>query len=201
MCKFFKRWKSRRVEMKLTTKLSWELPCNDEQVSQGAHPERGLWSQHLFNVVRGSLPVFKSAKDLNIVVPNHASLTDAQLATKLSELFVQMAKYESSWRPAVTSANVDGSISPDKLGTGFFQLCVVDQPAFKTGTKYTHEELKSPYNNINAGVGIVVHLIHKYGRITFSKGIDHGYFFATLLFGSKFHNVEKILDAVHRLKV
>jgi hypothetical protein len=184
-----------------TVPLSWELPCSDDQVSQGAHPERKEWSDYLFEKIWINLDLFNKAKDIFLVVPNWNVLSDRQRATKLAEMFVQIAKFESSWRPAVTSANLDGSISRNKLGTGFFQLCVFDQDAYHTETHFTHEDLKDSFNNIQAGVGIVVYLLKVHNQITFTKGQDHGFFFETLLFGAKYNSVDKILAAVAKLRV
>jgi len=185
----------------LTAKLSWELPCADKQVAQGAHPERAAWSDYLAGQIWQNLQLFLKATDINTVFPDWRTLSNVQQCTKLAELFCQMAKFESGWRPAITSIPVGGSMDPKDAATGFFQLNESDQKNYQTGTSFTHEELKDPLNNIKAGVGIVVHLLKVKNRITFTKGLDHGYFFETLLFGAKYDSIEVILAAVDRLKV
>jgi hypothetical protein len=187
----------------LQAALSWELPCHDTQILQGPHPERHPWSVALYWEIQKNYQTFIRATDIRTVIPTMDNLDETQRITKLCELMVGVAKYECSWNPAATSSDVTGATEVDQLATGLFQLNVADQKWYHTGTNFTHEQLKDPINNIKAGVGIVVHLIEKYGSITFQKG-HHGSpapFFETLMFGAKYENVQNILKMVNDLKV
>lgn len=191
------------VSQGLQATLSWELPCNDSQIYQGAHPERHAWSVALFMEIQKNYATFMQATDIKTVIPELDSLNQAQRITKLCELMVGVAKYECSWNPAETSVDVNGSSDPDNMATGLFQMNVPDQQWYHTGTNFTHQELLDPIYNIKVGVGIVVYLIQKRGTITFIKGHggNPGAFFETLMFGAKYENVQNILAMVAALKV
>lgn len=184
----------------LTATLSWERIIDDGQVVQPAHPERGAWSAHLYDCVSKGYDTLMGAQDITLVIPNFSKLNRDQRITKLSELFVRVAEYESSWDPACTSVDVNGQNDPDHLATGLYQLNVPDQASFHTGTNYSAAQLKDPLNNITCGVNIVLYLITQYKRITFTKG-QKGIFFETLLFDAKYLTIDKILRDVWEFTV
>lgn len=186
----------------LQAALSWELPCDDGQVGQKAHPERRAWSEALFKEIEKEFLIIYNAKDIKTVIPELTSLTKDQIITKLCELMSAVAKYECSWNPGDESKDTNGSSSADKLATGLYQLNVEDQDYWKTGTNFTHEELKNPLNNIKAGVGIIASLVVKDKQITYIKGQTgkKGPFFETLTFGAKYEHVQIILKMVADLK-
>lgn len=181
--------------------LSWELPCNDDQVSQKAHPERRAWSDALFAEMEKNYETFMATSDILVVLPDLDSLTKEQRITKLCEMMCQIAKYECSWDPTETSVDTNGRSDPDYLATGMYQLNVEDQEFWFSGTSFSHQQLKEPLNNIKAGVGILAYIAKRRGRITFKKG-QPGCFFQTLMFGvtNTREKVGIVLAAVAKMK-
>jgi Transglycosylase SLT domain len=183
-----------------TATLSWEKAVDDGQVAQQPHPERNAWSLFLCDQVSNGYNAFIGAQDITLVIPNFSQLNRDQRVTKLAELFVRVAEYEASWDPNCTSVDVNGQNDPDHLATGLYQLNVSDQVGFHTGTNFTAAQLKDPLNNITCGVNIVLYLISRFSRITFTKG-QKGIFFETLLFDAKYPTVDKILKDVWSFQV
>lgn len=177
----------------LQAALSWELPTNDGQVSQGAHPERRAWSVALFNELDKNYDVLMTASDIRTLIPKFDSLNRAQRVTVLAELMSTVAEYESSWNPNCVSKDVNGSSAPGLQARGFFQMnSDADQVNYRTGTKYTYQQLMDPFINIEVGVKILVTVVKVRGKITFKnneKSQVLRFFFATLVtdtaYGSK----------------
>lgn len=183
--------------------VSWELPCNDSQVIQGAHPECAAWSAYAYAQIMNNYAMFMQAKDLELIIPEFKSLNADQITWKFVELLSAIAKFECSWNPKDQAKDVNGSSDPAQMATGLFQLNEEDQKNYKTGTSFTWQELEDPFNNIKAAVGILVTMIKIRGKITKAPG-DAGHavseFFETLIFGAKYENVQTILKMVAELK-
>lgn len=178
--------------------LSWERKFSDEQTTQGPHPERAAWSKYLYDGISKDKSLWLNAKDLKIVLPKADQMTEAQKISALCELAVQVFKYECDWNPANTSTDVNGKNNADSLATGFCQLNVVDQASFGLGTHYTHEQLKDPYNNMTCFFGLMKYVLERNGKITWTKGTDHRFFFETLGFGVKWLTLPRSLQYVSK---
>lgn len=168
--------------------LSWELPCNDGQVNQGARPDRKEWSQALYLEIDKNYSIFRSAADLKDLIPNADSLTRPQIVTLLCELMSTVAEYECSWNAASADKDVNGSSEAKNLARGLFQMNQGDQSSYHTGTSYTYQELNDPIKNIKVAIAIMVYLLKVRGKITYKVGEKNpiiGYFFATLLTDGK----------------
>ena len=153
--------------------LSWETSL-----------ERKAWSDFLIDQILAHWGIISSAKDIREIIPDFDSLSKEQSAVLFAELMVCVAYYESSWRPAVTAKDVNGRSEKKYLATGLFQMNEIDQVTYKTGTAYTHEELKNPIVNIEVAVKIILTVIQVRGKITFyahEKSPILRYFFATLV--------------------
>jgi uncharacterized protein (TIGR02594 family) len=163
--------------------LSWELPCNDAQAYQGAHPERRVWSESLYNWISVYWDEVSQAKDIRTLVPLD-SLSRSQAITIFAELMSCVAKYESTWNPNCVAKDVNGSSLPKNQARGFFQMNEGDQSAYQTYTKYSWTQLNDPFINIEVGIKILVTVLRIRGKITFSKNEKSSvlsYFYATLL--------------------
>ncbi len=176
--------------------LSWELPCDDGQVGQGAHPERAAWTKALVDNIVDNWFVIASATDIATAIPNYAKLTVSQQQSVFAELMCRVAEYESSWDPTCTSPDVD----PNQTAIGFYQLNVQDQSYWETGTSFTADQLKDPINNIKCGVALICTEVRWNNRIIYTKGQKQGQlFFETLLINAKYNTYEpKIAPAVQK---
>lgn len=175
---------------------SWQRKFADDQVAQGAHPERAAWDKFLYNGIYADRALWLAARDLKTVIPRADEMTEVQKISALCELAVQVFKYECDWNPANTSTDVNGKSDPASLATGFCQLNVADQSSFNLGTNYSHEQLKDPYNNMTCFFGLMRYVLKANGKITWTKGVDHKYFFETLAFGVKWLTLPKSLAYV-----
>lgn len=169
----------------LTAPLSWELPTNDGQVSQGAKPERKAWSEKLFSQLNKNYDLLMSASDIREIIPNFDGKNRSQRLTALAELMSTVAEYESSWNPKSATKDVNGRSEPGMMARGLFQMNAdADQKNYRTGTNYTYKDLNDPLINIELGVKILVTVLKVRGKITFrkeEKSSELGYFYATLL--------------------
>ena len=165
--------------------LSWELPTNDGQVNQGAKPERRIWTLKLYEYIESNYDVLMSAKDIDTIIPNKSELTKHQHIMVLAELVSTVTEYESSWRPWLAVKDVNGRSAPEYMATGLCQMNAKDdQKNYRTGTTYTHEQLKDPIINLEVCVKILVTVVNVRGKITFysyEKSPVLRYFFATLV--------------------
>lgn len=166
--------------------MPWEWPCNDGQVSQGAHPERKPQSEYMFNLIKKNWAILSKATDLYTLIPR--GLTVEQEQACLTSIMITVAEYESSWNPLCTAKDVNGRSEPPYLARGYFQMNVFDQSAYQTGTKYSYTELNDPYKNMEVGINILVTMVRLRGKITFAveeKSPVLSYFYATLLTNGK----------------
>lgn len=164
---------------------AWELPCSDDMLTQGAHPERKAWTDKLDSEIDKNYDVLISAKDIKELIPSFDSLNRTQRIVCLRELMIQVAKRESTWNPNCTAKDLNGSTKPELMATGLFQMnSAEDQANYRTGTKYTFTQLKDPLINIEVGIKILVTVVKVRGKISFREEETSSvlrYFYATLL--------------------
>lgn len=190
------------AQLGIQAPISWELPCSDSQLSQGAHPERRSWSNTAYDEIEKSYDLWSTANDAKLIIPQIDKLTRPQVITCFVEMLSGIAKYESSWNEATFSKDVNGSNEPALQANGLFQMNQgADQTNYHTGTNYTYVQLRTAIPNIITACRIFAYVIKMRGKIMIPKGEggNPSVFFATLHPGGLYDKSEIILKSVHAM--
>src|SRR5205085_9661026 len=117
-----------------------------------AHPERQQWSHQL----AASVQQHKAELDLghpNTFIKGYNGLNASGQIKFWCELFVAMAKFESSWNPNDVYREADGQDS-----VGLLQLSIGDQNNYHlTPPAHSEQDLKDPLLNLQWAVTILAH--------------------------------------------
>lgn len=141
--------------------LSWESTTEP-------HPERKAWSQTLKKQIIKHLPVFRRSDDITFFCPNFSSLDERQMIKALGDLFVGIARYESSFDPTIYSVDAGEAGDKNTWSVGLFQMSVVDQRNWGLATHFTFEELQNPLPNIILATDVMAEMLltHKAFRVS-----------------------------------
>jgi hypothetical protein len=123
------------------------LPLAWENTTE-PHPERKAWSQTLKKQIIKHLPIFRRSKDITFFCPNFSSLDENEEIKAIGDLFVGIARYESSFDPKLYSVDAGTKDDPNTWSVGLFQMSVVDQTNWGLATNFTFQELREPLPNI-----------------------------------------------------
>lgn len=184
-------------------RLSWEMKINDGQVNQAAQPYRAAWTIFLLDELNKNYDVLMSAKDIDTIIPKRSSLTREQHLLVLAELISTLSEYESDWNVKKVAKDTNGLSGEKYKARGLCQMNAAldrygDQINYRTGTKYTWQDLEDPFVNLELCVKIMVTLVKVRGKITFAsheKSPVLRYFFATLVTDTAYG--KKTLKAAH----
>lgn len=135
------------------------------KLSWNTKEERKAWSAALTESIETHWAVLKTAPDLKRVCPKYESFSEAEKKNAWAELFVNVAYYESAWKP-------DTKYFEKTMGyysEGLYQLSVVDESWAKCGLTAT--TILEPITNIKCGVKIMARQITKKQNVFLSKGL------------------------------
>jgi hypothetical protein len=116
------------------------------------------------------LPTFAGASDVATFCPSFASLGEQQKTRVIAEMFVKIAKFESSWNPQTTFQEPPPPKGPGTISRGLFQMSYGDGSGCPN-TK-AKGDLHDPIVNIDCAVKKAVVLVKKYGLI--QNSANHG---------------------------
>lgn len=154
------------------------------------HPERKPWSDELTAEVRKNLPTFSKAKDIKEICPKFDSLNEDQKVKGISEFFVALAYFESSFNPKSNSVDVGNKTNKCSWSIGLFQLSCTDSAAKAVGAT-TFESLQDPIMNIRAVSETFKRQINNCGEFILPNTSKCRYF-ATILEGNKYSKIPEI---------
>lgn len=163
--------------------LSWETN----------HSERKPWTTALVEAVEQHYKELDTAQDMGQFCPNYYKLDRDQRVQIWSELFVQVAYWESGWNPhsdyTEHTLGIDRVTGQPVVSSGLLQLsygdtlwakwCPFNWDADKKINSF-QTSIHDPKNNLGCGVGIMARQVRKTGRITLDKGV----YWSTLRAGS-----------------
>lgn len=186
------------------TMLSWEA---------SSKPERKQWSQYLMKLVQEDWSsLLKGADDMDQFCPRYASLSTQERANVWSQLFVAMAKYESSYNPLSrmqeTTMGTDPVTKKPVYSEGLLQLsyqditgwsfCKFDWSKDKNlSPTDPRKTILDPYINLHCGVGIMAKQVARTGKIM----VGSGAYWAVIKTNSKYQQINKIISMVKSMEM
>ena len=163
--------------------LSWEID----------HPERRVWTDTLVTCVSDYLIVFQRATDITRFSSNFSILRQADQIKTICELFVGMAKHESSFNPLSESVDVGNKADRNSWSVGLFQMSGNDSSAKQFKARYN--DLKDALVNIQVATFQMMKQVDKEGLFILPNKNKNRYW-AVLLDGNKYSKVSEIINHV-----
>lgn len=157
------------------------------------------WKLVLRASLKNELHRFNNASDIRKLRSDWDGLEEDQKLDCLVMFFMGIAYFESSYYEDVYTKGVSGSYDKNTFACGLYQMSVLDQAFFKTGTTFLFKELLIGENNCKVAVKIMLNQIYNTGKIFLKKG-DSGVFWAVILSGGKTDKTEIIISSVRNLK-
>lgn len=165
------------------------------------HPE---WDVHLRKKVDLHWPDLSLGKDMSKLCPNYDKL-DVTLKKKVvSDLFIFVMYFESSWNPLSryreTTMGTDPVTGRPVYSEGLFQMSYQDEPWAKCGFDWSLDNylddtdpkktILDPFINMSCGVKVMARQVKQKGRFILGKG--EGAYWAVILESGKDEKISEI---------
>lgn len=160
--------------------LSWEK--ND--------PKRAAWSDKLISVINKDMPLYESSTDINKILPDFKSKTNAQKLKALAEFWIALYKFESSWNPKSYSVDVGSKNDKGSWSVGLGQMSANDGAA--RAFKATFESLQDPIMGIDVSLEQMRRQLKNTNTIFLANSSKYRYW-AVALIGNKHSKIDQIL--------
>jgi hypothetical protein len=157
-------------------------------------------SKFVYQTFLDNYDVFMSASDFDKIRSDYKILGKAQLATAFTEFISQIAKYESSWKPAAASVDVGSQSNKDTWSVGLMQMSQVDQKNYGLDLGFSYDDLKTAIPNLKLALAVMVKQIKKRGKIFIPTG-ESGVYWATIHPGGKYDKTKEITDVTQAMKL
>jgi uncharacterized protein (TIGR02594 family) len=178
------RWPPMDLPLTENMTLSWET-----------QPGRSAWSAEVVSLGSKNLATYELAKDLREFFPSWNKLSDKEKIRAVSELWVALAYYESSWNPKSASVDVGTKENKNSWSVGLYQMSQIDQKNLAIDFGYSYEDLLTAIPNIRLAHAVMIRQIKKYGFIALKNG-DKGRYWAVLLHGNKYSKIAEIKNRI-----
>jgi hypothetical protein len=188
------------MSMKGMPALSWE---------QG-HPDRSSWSDQLIAEIGKAIAILTTATDITFFCPQYQSLRDNLKIAIWAELLVQVAFFESAWKPCCRyredSMGIDPITKEQVYSEGLLQLSYQDLQVLpslpfdwaedqKLSRNDCAKTILDPLKNLTGGVNILTHQISRHRAIILSTGV----YWSTLK-DAKSGRHSKVLEIKNRME-
>lgn len=133
-------------------------------------PERQSWSAALLESVDAAFPRLEAGNPEQFL-SGYLALDPEGRRHFWGEFFVQIASFESSWRPSKVTPEPE----LDEASVGLLQLSYGDQENYPLGIRLdsANRDLENPVINLQCGVKIMAHWLEKDGVVATSNGKVH----------------------------
>lgn len=165
--KFLKRVFSPSTKDSTTSPVSSEtpspvlIPSEEQPRTSSLRWQNKTWDDALIEAIRSESLHKIRPTDL----PEFASSSTTDLTTFYAKILVEMAYWESKWKPTTTyTENFKDRFGKNVVSTGLFQISL--ESVNGVGAKIRNqEELLDPVKNIRAAVRTFTHYVSRDGRI------------------------------------
>lgn len=158
-----------------------------------------IWSKHIQSLFKSKF-LDLSPRDINEWCPKYSTLLVDERVEVLSEIMVQMARYESNFNPRATYVEkFTDKNNKNVISSGLFQLSVesATQKRYECTMIKTQEDLFDPLKNITCAFNIMAFWIQKDGVISDSSNKGGSRYWSVLRPSSKAY--PKIKSAIQNL--
>ncbi len=179
-------------------------------------PQAALWSKMIYEIIENKTPEIlsqNSADDVEIFCPKYRTLNDHQRENFWAQLFVGIARFESSWH--ATSSTVERQMNSKDSVTGLhvaseglLQLSYQDEKNYglKCGfdwnkdKKYKQKDerktILDPYKNLNCGIQIFAYQLRRFRKIVVD---DHRQLYWAVIYNGRANKIKEISDITKSL--
>lgn len=172
-----------------------ETPQQVERISlywentSAPHPERIPWSDTLTAIIRTDLPAYAASKDIAEICPKFKDLSEDGQVKAISEFWVALAYFESSFNPKSNSVDVGKPGDKGSWSVGLYQMSANDGAA--KVYKATFETLQDPLVNIKVATEQMRRQLKNTNEILLPNSSKYRYW-AVALENNKFSKIPEI---------
>ena len=169
--------------------------ANESVLSWDSKPERAAWSAQLLASISASKATLDRGHPKGVAL-GYSALPSPLQTKWWAELLVEMARFESSWKPHEIYHE------PPPLGVdsvGLLQLSYEDEPIYRLEKlDRAAKSLEDPLVNLRCAVAILAALVCKDGVVASSNGAKHkggARYWSVLRTG---HHIDEILSHANK---